>query len=246
MRWLAGTASVALLLAGCATTVGGVGVPAATALKILPTEDEITAAAGNALSTFGFQPFVGGVDVLPDGYRTDADAAPIDCAAVTDTAPRVVYEPLPVIEAARQSYFNWDEGVDTSGADAAVIRLSSGAAAEVAFETFAQQWKKCDGTTVVKHLRGTGAAGADSGNDAVIDADVGDVTVDGSMVSATVRTRQRPIAAASRYERVLGMRGDAIVEVSLAITPIGERQPDARGRAVRIALAMLAKVGPGR
>ena len=126
MRWLAGTASVALLLAGCATTVGGVGVPAATALTILPTEDEITAAAGNTLSTFGFQPFVGGVEILPDGYRTDADAAPIECAAVTDTAPRVVYEPLPVVEAARQSYFNWDEGVDTSGADAAAIRLSSG------------------------------------------------------------------------------------------------------------------------
>ncbi len=45
-----------------------------------------------ALSTFGFQPFVGGVEIMPDGYRTDADAAPIGCVAVTDTAPRVVYE----------------------------------------------------------------------------------------------------------------------------------------------------------
>ena len=80
----------------------------------------------------------------------------------------------------------------------------------------------------------------------MIDADISDVTVDGSTVSATVRTRQRPSAAASRYERVLGVRGDAIVEVSLAITPLGERQPDARGRAVRVAQAMLAKVGSGQ
>ena len=80
---------------------------------------------GNPLSTFGFQPFIGGVEILPDGYRSDADASPIGCAAVTDTAPRIVYEPLPVVEAARQSYFNWDEGVDASGADAAVVRLST-------------------------------------------------------------------------------------------------------------------------
>lgn len=245
MRWLAGAASVVLLLAGCSTTVAGTAEPATIALKMLPTDDEITSSVGNTLSTFGFQPFVGGAEILPDGYRTDADASPIGCAAVTDTAPRIVYEPLPVVEAARQSYFNWDEGVDTSGADAAVVRLSTGDAAWSAFESFARQWKQCSGTTVVKHLRGTGTAGVDSGNDTVIDADISDVTVDGPVLSATVRTQQRPRGAPSRYERVLGVRGDAIVEVSLAITPAGERRPDPRGRAVRAARLMLGKAGPG-
>jgi hypothetical protein len=246
MRWLAGAVSVVLLVAGCTTTLDGDATPATTALKMLPTEGEITAAAGDTLSTFGFQAFVGGVDILPDGYRTDADAAPIGCAAVTDTAPRIVYEPLPVLEAARQSYFNWDEGVGTSGADAAVVRLSTDDAAENTFESVARQWKQCGGTTVVKHLRGTGVAGADSGNDTVIDADISDVIVDGSLVSATVRTRQRPRAATSRYERVLGVRGDAIVEVSLAITTLGERRPDSRANAVGVAQLMLDKVGSGR
>ncbi len=56
-------------------------------------------------------------------------------------------------------------------------------------------------------------------------------------------TRQRPDGPASAYQRALGVRGDTIVEVSLAITPAGERQPTPRAQAVRVAEAMLAKVG---
>jgi hypothetical protein len=230
MRWLAGTLSFVLLLAGCAQTVDGIAEPATSAVKVLPTEDEISSGLANTLSTFGFQPFVGGVEILADGYRSDAEASPISCAAVTDTAPRIVYEALPVVEAARQSYFNWDEGVATSGADAAVVRLSSAEAAQDAFESFAELWQQCSGTTVVKRV-----------GDAVIEADIADVTVQGSVASATVRTRQRPSAPESRYERVLGVAGDTIVEVSLAITPAGERQPDPRTAAVGVADLMLDK-----
>ena len=230
MRWPAGTVFVVLLLAGCGQTVPGVATPAASAVKILPTEAEISSDLPNTLSTFGFQPFIGGAEILPDGYRSDAEAAPISCAAVTDTAPRIVYEPLPVVEAARQSYFNWDEGVAASGADAAVVRLASPAAAKQAFESFARQWQGCSGTTVVKHV----------GN-AVIDAAVADVTVQDAIVSATIRTRQRPGGTESRYERALGVRDGTLVEVSLAITPAGERQPDPRAWAVRIAETMLGK-----
>ena len=230
MRWSAGSVFVVLLLAGCAQTVPGVATPAASAVKVLPTEAEISSDIGNTLSTFGFQPFVGGVEILPDGYRSDAEASPIRCAAVTDTAPRIVYEPLPVVEAARQSYFNWDEGVDASGADAAVVRLASPAAANQAFASFAGQWQQCSGTTVVKHV-----------GDAVIDAAVTDVTVQDAVVSATVRTRQRPGGTETRYERALGVRKGTLVEVSLAVTPSGERQPDPRAWAVRIAETMLDK-----
>ena len=231
-RWLACAVS-AILMTGCASTVHGVAVPAASALKILPTEDEISAVAGNTLSTFGFRPFVGGAEILPNGFRTDADASPIGCAAVTDTAPRIVYEPLPVLEAARESYFNWDEGVDTSGADAAVIRLSTATAVDDAFESFARQWQQCAGTTVVKHVLGT-----------VIDAAISDVSRRDAVVSATVRTRRQPGTATSRYERALGVRGNAIVEVSLAITPKGERQPDPQAAAARIAKDMLDRATP--
>ena len=235
-----------LVLAGCSTTVGGAPTPAASALKLLPTDAEISAAVGNTLSTFGFQPYVGGAEILPDGYRTDAEASPIACAAVTDTAPRIVYEPLPVLEAARQSYFNWDEGVDSSGADVAVVRLATVADAGREFDAFARTWQRCSGTTVVKHVRGIANVAADSGNGTVIDAAISDVAVDGSVLSATVRTRQRPGGAVSRYERVVGVRDATLVEVSLAISAKGERLPDPRSPAVRIAQAVLGEVGQGR
>ncbi|KAA0094649.1 sensor domain-containing protein [Mycolicibacterium sp. P1-18] len=230
MRWPAGIVFVGLSLAGCGHTVPGAATPAESAVKILPTEDEMGSDVGTPLSTFGFQPFIGGVEILPDGYRSDADAAPIGCAAVTDTAPRIVYEPLPVVEAARQSYFNWDERVYASGADAAVVRLASPAAAREAFDSFTRQWQQCSGTTVVKHV----------GN-AVIDAAVADVTAGDAVVSATVRTRQRPGGAESLYERALGVRGGTLVEVSLAVTPAGARQAEPRAWAVRIAQTMLGK-----
>lgn len=230
MQWPTGVLSVVLLLTGCAQTAPGVATPAVSAVRILPTEDEMGSDVGTPLSTFGFQPFVGGTEILPDGYRSDADASPIACAAVTDTAPRIVYEQLPVVDAARQSYFDWDERVYASGADAAVVRLSTPAAAHDAFETFSRQWQECSNTTVVKHV----------GN-AVIDAAVADVRVQDSVVSATVRTRQRPGGAESRYERALGVRDRAIVEVSLAVTPAGERQPDPRGWAVQVVETMLGK-----
>jgi hypothetical protein len=227
---VAGALSIVLLLSGCAHTVDGKAGSAASALKILPTEAEISSAAGNALSTFGFQPFDGGAEILPDGYRSDADASPIACAAVTDTAPRIVYEPLPIVEAARQSYFNWDDGVGTSGADAAVVRLATTGAAEGAFASFARQWQHCEGTTVVKHVQST-----------VIDAEITHVTVTGAMLSATVRTHQLPSAPATRYERAVGVRGNTIVEASLAVSAAGEKQPDPRAWAVRVAQLMLDK-----
>ena len=230
-----------VLLAGCANTVDGAARPAATAVTILPTEQEITSAVGNSLSTFGFQPFIGGAEILPDGYRTDQEASPIGCVGVTDTAPKIVYERLGIVEAARQSYFNWDEGVDTSGADAAVIRLPTADAAAAAFTGFVRQWQQCGGTTVVKHLRMPGNTGAGS----VVDAAVSEVAVIGPMLSATVRTHPSSDAPNQRYERALGVRGTTIVEVSLAITAGGDRQLTPRGQAARVAQAMLDKVGHG-
>lgn len=232
MRLLASTLPLAMLLVGCAHTVGGTAEPATAALTILPSESEVTGAVGNSLSTFGFQPFVGGVEILPDGYRTEADASPIDCVAVTDTAPRIVYEPAAVAEAARQSYFNLNEGDASSGADAVVLRLSTPDAAERTFSTFARQWRQCDGVTVEKRLRGV--------TDAEVFATIEGVVVERSMLSATVRTRPGSDVAESRYERAVGVRGNTIVEVSLAIAPLAERASEPSG-AVRVAEVMLDK-----
>lgn len=218
--------------AGCAHGVNGVAQPARTAVTVLPSEDEMTSAVGNRLSSFGFRPFVGGLEIMPDGFRTDVDAAPIGCIGVTDTMMRVTYEPDDVLEAARQSYFNWDQGVDVSGADAAVVRLANADDAKRAFDGFVQQWHACDGKTVLKHLRGT--------TNSDVNATVSDVAVSGSMMTATVSTRQGPRVPASHYQRALAVRGDTIVEVSLAVSNVRRHGPPED--AIRAAQAMLNKV----
>jgi hypothetical protein len=226
---------VALLLpVGCAHTVIGSAHPATRAVEILPTEDEITAAVGNPLSTFGFRAFIGNVEILPDGYRTEADASPIACVAVTDTASRIVYEAAPVVEVARLSYFNWDSGGDTSGADAAVVRLSTADAARATFASFGRQWQHCDGVSVAKRAGGQ--------TKAALGADVSEVKETNKVLSATVRTHGGPQVQAAVYERALGVRADTIVEVSLAITPKGERQT-LPTLATRVVQLMLDKVG---
>jgi hypothetical protein len=235
MRWAAGALVVLLSLVGCAHAVTGSARQAARAVEILPTEDDVTATVGNTLSTSGFRPFIGNVEILPDGYRTEADATPIACIAVTDTAPRMVYEPAPVLEAARQSYFNWDAGVDISGADAAVVRSATADAARATFESFVRRWQQCDGVSVAKRPWGQ--------TKPEIDADVSEVSEANMVLSATARTHGRTNVQAATYGRAIGVRADTIVEVSLAITPQGERQPTAPTPAVRLVRVMLDKVG---
>jgi hypothetical protein len=68
-RGLTAIAGLATLPVGCGHVIDGAAAPAAKALHVLPTDDEITAAVGNRLSTFDFKPFVGGPEILPDGFR---------------------------------------------------------------------------------------------------------------------------------------------------------------------------------
>jgi hypothetical protein len=224
------TAGLVALLVGCSHVVDGTAGPAAKALHVLPTDEQISEAVGNGLSNFGFQPFVGGAEILPDGFRTDAEASPIACIGVTDTTVRVVYEATPMVEAARESYFTLDQHVAVTGADAAVIRMASANDAQRVFDDAAQQWRGCDGKSVDKRLRGA--------TNAEVFADISDVSAAGSILLASLRTRPGPDGPTSLYGRAIGVRADTIVEVSLAVTPDG--QPGSRAEAV--ARAMLDKV----
>lgn len=223
---------VALALAGCSNQVGGSAKPATKAVHLLPSDAEMTAAVGNGLSNFDFQPFVGGPEILPDGFRTDAEASPIACIGVTDTTVRVVYEATPMVEAARQSYFTLDQHVAVTGADTAVIRMASDADAQRVFDDSVRQWRDCDGKTVDKRLGGA--------TNAQVLAAISDVAVTGPLLSATLRTRLGPNGPTSLYQRVVGVRAEVIVEVSLAVTP--DRESGSAAHAAAVAQAMLDKV----
>jgi PknH-like extracellular domain len=73
-----------------------------------------------------------------------------------------------------------------------------------------------------------------------VNATVSDVAVSGSMMTATVSTRQGPRVPASHYQRALAVRGDTIVEVSLAVPNVRRHGPPEY--AIRAAQAMLNKV----
>ena len=113
--------------------------------------------------------------------------------------------------------------------------MSTADAARATFESFVRRWQQCDGISVVK--RPWGQAKSE------IDADVSEVSEANMVLSATARTRGRTNVQAATYERAIGVRADTIVEVSLAITPQGERQPTAPTPAVRLVQVMLDKVG---
>lgn len=215
------------LLTGCSPVVDGDAQPAAAALEVLPTEDELSGAVGNRLSTFDFEPFVGGPEIMPDGFRDDADATPFRCIGVTETMLRATYEGADVVEAARQSYFTLVEGAEVSGADAAAVRFGSDAAAQDRFRTFVEQWRGCDGQAVVKHLRGT--------NDTDVDAVISRVVVDTDLMTATVATRQGVNAPEQHYLRAVALRDATIVEVSLAVAhAAGADDPAARAAEVMV------------
>ena len=127
-------AALSVVGVSCSRSISGLPRPLTSVVTVLPTEDEMSGAVGNRLNTYDFKPFVGGFEIMPDGFRVDADAAPIRCAGVTETMLRVTYEKVNVVEAARQSYFNLDSGVPVSGADAAGVRLVSAAAAGELYE----------------------------------------------------------------------------------------------------------------
>jgi hypothetical protein len=221
------------LVAGCGHVVDGAAQPAAVAVTLLPTEAELTDAVGNGLSTFDFRPFVGGTEIMPDGFRDDADASPFRCIGVTETMLRATYEGADVTEAARQSYFTLAEGAGVSGADAAAVRFGSAAAARDRYERFTEQWRGCDGQAVVKHLRGS------TGTD--VNAAITDVVAGDDLLTATVTTRQGANVPEQHYLRAVAIRDATVVEVSLAVARVDRTGPDAA--AARAARVMLAKVG---
>lgn len=224
-------------LSACVRHVDGSARRPYSVVSRLPTEQEMSAIAKNSLSKFGFQPFVGGLEVLPDGFRDDTEATPIACAGVTDTLLRIVYEKAPVAEAARQSYFNPNPGVEISGADVGIVRLASAGTASHLFAAMARDWRRCSNTTVVKQLGG-------AANNAELLATISSVAVTGSLLTAAVTTHDTRRRTTSRYARALGVRSDCIVEASVAVTPLAESGLVENSAAPDIVRLVQAKLGP--
>lgn len=227
---------IGLLGSGCVATVAGtptrtgpLGAAALPLEQVLPDDAEVSAAVGNDLPPHN-PPLVGGIDMLPNGIRDDGGAAPIECLGPVAPAMRIVYERGPVRRVATQDYWNYGSGAQVSSATAAAIELASAVDAQRLFAAFVQQWEHCTGATVTMYTHDR--------SDTELYSKVTDVRADGPILSATVIVWDNHHTPPSPDERAIGIQGDVIADVKVAVGP----RAQAGTRAVDVVQAMLRKV----
>jgi hypothetical protein len=173
----------------------------------------------------------GGIELLPDGIRTNADSSPIECLGPTSPLMRLTYEQSTVRAVATVNFWNYDFHAAASSADVGAVRLASSDDAESLFKTFTKQWRDCQGTTVVGHTH-------DSENTELYSR-VENVIVSGPILSATVIGWDNHHTPEFPNERALGVKSDVIVEADIAVTEPGAQ---AKQRAIDVVKLMLDKV----
>lgn len=231
----------ATMCAGCTSTVAGTarrapapGGPRAreTALvSVLPTEQEISGAAGNQLNLNGFPPQEGGLELLPDGIRSNADASPIECVGVTAALMRINYEHSPVRAAATVEFWNYDFDAAATSASVGAVRLATADDAQGLFTTFTQRWRDCLGRTVVGHTHDSDGT--------ELYSRIEDVDASGPVLSATIVGWDNHHTPEFPNERAIGVKSNIIVEADVAVTKPGAQ---AGKRAIDIVELMLDKI----
>lgn len=229
--------SMALPASGCVDAVEGAArrasPPSATTVtplaQVLPSDEEIRAAVGNELRQTP-PPRMGGIELLPDGIRTNHDADPIDCIGATTPGLHVVYEKGPVRAVAAQDYWNYDLGVVASSATAAAVRLASAADAQQLFTSFVQQWQNCGGTTVTMFTWDS--------TKTLLYSKVTDVEVHGPILSAVIMSWDNHHTPPFPVERAVGVASDVIADVDVAVRP----NIQTSSRATDLVKAMLRRV----
>jgi hypothetical protein len=240
-----GVLAITVLTAGCVTTVSGSGRPSTGAggivgvgrdiPRVLPDDADFIAALGTSVSDGGFPPSVGSLDMLPDGIRTDQDASEIECLGVTSPFMRKMYENSSVQAVASQRWDNWDKGRSGNySVDAGAIALKNPADARALFGTFANQWPKCEGKTMILYHAG-------GGPDQYLQ--ITNVRVTDDMLSAIVMSSSPAThTPASPDERAVGVSMNCIVDVSVSDSSWRTGDPMPQNMAATLAETMLKKI----
>jgi len=182
---------------------------------------------GNRLDPTG-QPVLGSIDVLPNGIRGDDAVDPIECLGAITPLMRWVYEKGDVRGVAWQDFARFGEGQTVSSADTGVVRFASDAEATRMFSQFVTRWRSCEGGRV-----GINTGGGDLG------LSVTDVTVAGSILSATILSGETDTDPGFPTEHAVGLSADCIVDVDVAVTAPEPAQRIATTRAVGLVRTML-------
>lgn len=192
---------------------GAAGITSDTVRQVLLDGTELTEMLDQPFTTVTGPPAYGGFEAMDDS------ASPGDCAGVVDVAQKSVYAPASVQSYARETWIDSEPSrgsfkpLDTRVmfVKEAVVTLPSAEDARALFDTFAEQWKKCDGQPVnttgpdtqgSPQLRGT-------------EMHITDVRITDDILAASIVLDKSPKAPDTR---AIGVRGNCIVGVLIAFT----------------------------
>lgn len=195
--------------AGCGATLDGVAVrkQAVGLQDALPSATQVAQAVGNPLDPTS-PPLVGGIGLLPNGIRDDDEVSGLECLGAATPLMRVVYEGGDVRGVGLQDFSRYGEGLTVSSVHTGVVRFGSEAEARRMFDAFAEQWRYCAGTVVSVRITAR----------STLDWTVTDVRQADGIVSATVFNGEADRQAGFPVEHAIGLAGDSIIDVDVAIT----------------------------
>lgn len=167
---------------------------------------------------------VGGIGLLPNGIRNSDEVSPLECLGAATPLMRVVYERGDIRGVGLQDFSRYGEGLTVSSAHTGVVRFGSEAEAARMFEAFAEQWRYCAGTLVRVQVTATSS----------LDWTVTDVRQSDGIVSATVFNGETDRQAAFPVEHAIGLAGDCIIDVDVAVTDAEPSRRVVTGRAAEL------------
>jgi hypothetical protein len=229
--------SCAVVLAGCQSRIEGGPVPQqAVALHdILPSSQQVAKAVGNPLDPVG-PPMIGGVSLLPNGFRDSADVSPLDCLGAATPLMRVVYERGDIRQVALQDFTRYGEGLTVSSVHTGVVEFGSDAEAGQIFESFAAQWRSCADTQVSVHVTPRSS----------LDWMITDVRESDGILSTTVLNAENDVDPAFPTEHAVGLVANYIIDVDVAVTDAVPSRRVASGRAAELVREIRANINRAR
>lgn len=235
-RVLAATCCVAVT-AGCVSNVGGgpVRQQALSLPQVLPSPGQVGQAVGNPLDATG-SPIVGGIAMLPNGFRDSNDVSPLECLGAATPLMRVVYEPGDVRQVALQDFSRYGQGLTVSSVHTGVVQFGSDVEAARMFSAFAAQWRACSGRQVDVHVTPKSSLGWK----------ITDVGESDGILSATVLNAETDRDPAFPTEHAVGLVADYLIDVDVAVTAGEPSRRVATGRAAELVRQIRANINRAR
>ncbi|ORB76036.1 sensor domain-containing protein [Mycobacterium scrofulaceum] len=245
-RWLlVALLGVAMLVAGCSVTVGGVArrAPGSTPGSVGGQAIQRVLLGRSALSRIVKQPLT--VDPQspplfggPESLRGDTSAWPADCMGVAVMLQDGAYRTSNVRGVALETWRPEAKSAPVTRVKEGVVSLEKAADANALFDKISQEWRSCEGKVLNP-----------SGGSFGLEVKISDVQVASSVLAATVSmgfNLASPLSESIPSGRALGVRDNCLIEVEVDFVntfgPLSQGAGDVNSSALDIAQVMRDKV----